>query len=74
MRTERYALIQNYRAEVTYAPTFDLRDSLSWQSIVELKTAGSLAPGFVQRYFNGPRPSVELYDLTADSSWQERAT
>lgn len=67
VRTDHYSLIQNYRAEIAYAPTFDLRDSLSWQSIVEQKTAGTLAPAFVTRYFTGPRPSIELYDLTADN-------
>ncbi|HVH45674.1 MAG TPA: sulfatase [Labilithrix sp.] len=66
VRTKRYSLIQNYRAEIAYAPTFDLRDSSSWQSIVELHKAGTLAPALVHRYFTAPRASVELYDLEAD--------
>lgn len=68
VRTERFALIQNYRPEIAYAPTFDLRDSQSWQSIVELKSAGKLAPNFVRRYFTAPRPVVELYDLSRDEN------
>jgi N-sulfoglucosamine sulfohydrolase len=66
VRTTRQLLIHNFRAEVPYAPTFDLRDSLTWSSILELEGAHTLLPSLHQRLFASPRPELELYDLASD--------
>jgi len=66
VRTRRFKLIQNYRPELPYRTTSDLKRSPSWKSILELRQAGKLSARFEQRLFAQPRPEVELYDLERD--------
>jgi N-sulfoglucosamine sulfohydrolase len=65
VRSNRYKLILNAYTEKPHGTAADLANSLSWFSLLENKTAGSLA--FEQSLiFTVPRPSVELYDLASD--------
>jgi arylsulfatase A-like enzyme len=66
VRTARYKLIQNYRPELPYRTTSDLKRSPSWKSILELGAEGKLNPSQRRRFFAEPRPEVELYDLERD--------
>jgi len=70
VRTRQFKLIQNYRPELPYRPTLDHAEpSLSWAAILALKQAGKLSPQFDRRFFQAPRPQVELYDLERDA-WE----
>lgn len=64
--TDRFKLIQNYAFERPYMPTLDIHESPSWKSIVKLHESGELDEKLERRYFESPRPRVELYDLNSD--------
>jgi arylsulfatase A-like enzyme len=68
VRTDRYLLLHNFRPELPLQLTDDLRDSLSWQSILELDQAKALPAPLHDRLFGAPRPTLELYDLASDTA------
>ena len=61
---DRYKLIQNYRPQVGYQPTIDIRNSPSYKSIQQLGKRE--LPERLDFYFADSRPHVELYDLQED--------
>ena len=68
----RYKLIQNFRPEVGYQPTVDIRNSPSYKSILELGKRE--LPKRLQFYFAESRPRTELYDLQEDpGEWNNLA-
>lgn len=68
VRDRRYKLIQNYRAEVPYQPwgAIGAVKSPAWDALVGLHKAGKLSRPLVRRFFDSPRPPIELYDLERD--------
>ncbi len=71
--TERYKLIQNYRPEVGYIPSWDLLRSPSFESIIKKAKDGTLE-GPLKWYHETTKPLVELYDLEADpGEWKNLA-
>jgi len=66
VRFRKNLLIHNYLPERPYEPTFDLADSPTWKSILDLHEGKKLSAAFEGLYFHSPRPEVELYDVEAD--------
>lgn len=70
---DRYKLIQNYRPEVSYIPSLDIKDSPSYQEIERLKSENELS-GNLSWYGENSRPRVEFYDLNKDpGEWNNLA-
>jgi arylsulfatase A-like enzyme len=65
IRTERYKLIFIAAPHFPYRPAWDLADSLTWKSYLDLARKGKLSPAH-GRLVQPARPMVELYDLAAD--------
>jgi len=68
MRTvvfKRHKLIYNLNPTEGYQPIKDLRQSRTWESMVEENDAGRLAPKH-QTLFEPSRPVWEMYDLERD--------
>jgi N-sulfoglucosamine sulfohydrolase len=65
IRTERYKLIFNAAPHFPYRPAWDLADSLTWKSYLDLARKGKLSPAH-GRLVQPARPMVELYDLATD--------
>jgi N-sulfoglucosamine sulfohydrolase len=71
--TGRYKLIQNYRPEVGYIPSWDLLRSPSFKAIEEA-AKGDTLKGPLNWYRATTKPLVELYDLGADpGEWNNLA-
>lgn len=70
---ERYKLIQNYRPEIQYIPSLDIKDSPSFQEIQRLQSENNL-PEPLSWYAEKSRPRVEFYDLENDpGEWNNLA-
>jgi len=65
VRTARYKLIFNAAPHFPYRPAWDLEQSPSWASYLDLGKKGALAPQHL-RLLRPARPIVEMYDLRAD--------
>lgn len=64
--SDRFKLIKNFSPRWPYRPTLDLKNSPTWNSLMEMQQAGTLNPRLERRYFQPERPQTELYDLDDD--------
>jgi len=63
--SDRYALICNYRPEVSYRGALDHESAPPWGIMDAERKAGRLRPE-LEPLFHSPRPPVEFYDLQKD--------
>lgn len=63
--SDRYALICNFRPEVSYRGTLDHESAPPWAILAAERQAGRLRPE-LEPLFRSPRPPVEFYDLQND--------
>lgn len=63
--SDKYKLIMNFRLDVGYLPALDIKESLSYSSILKLKKENKLI-GNLNWYNNNSTPFYEFYDLEKD--------
>ncbi|GAB6283395.1 MAG: sulfatase [Ignavibacterium sp.] len=63
--SDKYKLIMNFRLDVGYLPALDIKESLSYSSILKLKEENKLK-GNLNWYKNNSTPFYEFYNLEKD--------